>query len=120
MYCKANIATENFKNSEGYTDLLGTKDAPGKVGSTTHISVVDKLGNLAAFTSSLGETCGLIVPETGIILNNLLGEEDVAPTNFNFTYGDRLLTMCCPIIIHRKNQDNISTWYAVGSPGGSR
>ena len=44
---------------------------------TTHISVVDERGNAAAFTASNGSHSGVIVPGTGLHLNNMMGEEDL-------------------------------------------
>ena len=47
---------------------------------TTHISVVDARGNAASMTVSTGSGSGVIVPGTGIHLNNMLGEYDLAPS----------------------------------------
>jgi gamma-glutamyltranspeptidase / glutathione hydrolase len=41
---------------------------------TTHISVVDGAGNMVALTASTGAGSGVVVPGTGIHLNNMLGE----------------------------------------------
>ena len=46
---------------------------------TTHISVIDKSGNVASLTVSNGEGCGFVAPGSGIMLNNMLGEEDLNP-----------------------------------------
>ena len=43
-------------------------------GHTTHISTIDADGNAVAITTSLGESCGLLAGDTGVILNNFLGE----------------------------------------------
>src|SRR5690606_3869819 len=51
-------------------------------GSTTHLSVLDSDGMACAVTTSLGEGSGLLVPETGIHLNNIMGEEDLNPLGF--------------------------------------
>ena len=108
--------TDNYRKSQEFKDRLRENFlSKCKSGSTTHFSIADKSGNLVGFTSSLGETAGIIVPETGMIMNNLLGEDDVAPPEYSFKYGDRLLTMCCPSIIHTNAQ-----WYSLGSPGSSR
>jgi gamma-glutamyltranspeptidase / glutathione hydrolase len=45
---------------------------------TTHISVVDAEGNAASLTASTGAGSGVIVPGTGIQLNNMLGEFDLS------------------------------------------
>ena len=44
-----------------------------KTGGTTHISVVDGMGNVAALSVSNGEGCGYMLPGFGFILNNMLG-----------------------------------------------
>jgi len=56
---------------------------------TTHISVVDAQGNAASLTASTGAGSGVIVPGTGIQLNNMLGEFDLtAPRpGVRFTSG---------------------------------
>jgi gamma-glutamyltranspeptidase/glutathione hydrolase len=41
---------------------------------TTHISVIDGAGNTVALTASTGAGSGIVVPGTGIHLNNMLGE----------------------------------------------
>ena len=84
-------------------------------GNTTHISVVDSLGNAIGITQSLGETAGLVVPGTGLLLNNFLGEDDVNPSQIHHEPGDRLMTMCCPCIVETKNG-----LFVMGSGGSSR
>lgn len=48
-----------------------------KSGNTTQVSVIDQKGNVASCTTSVGEGCGHFIPGTGIMLNNMLGEEDI-------------------------------------------
>ncbi|WP_210494109.1 gamma-glutamyltransferase [Patulibacter sp. SYSU D01012] len=50
-----------------------------RLGSTTHLSVVDADGLACALTSTNGEGSGVVVPGTGIHLNNVMGEEDLNP-----------------------------------------
>ena len=45
---------------------------------TTHISVVDGNGNAVALTASTGTGAGVVVPGTGIHLNNMIGEFDIS------------------------------------------
>src|SRR5680860_1276520 len=52
------------------------------LGSTTHISVLDGEGMCASVTCSNGSGSGVLVPGTGVILNNMLGEEDLNPLGF--------------------------------------
>ena len=97
----------------GFLDALGANQP--STGHTTHISVVDDQGNAIGITSSLGETAGLCVPGTGVVLNNFLGEDDVNPTAICRPPGERLFTMCCPTIVERGEQV-----YVMGSGGSSR
>ncbi|MEZ4384566.1 MAG: gamma-glutamyltransferase [Nannocystaceae bacterium] len=53
--------------------------APPATRGTTHISVIDRDANAASITVSNGEGCGAIIPGTGSMLNNMLGEEDINP-----------------------------------------
>lgn len=84
-------------------------------GNTTHVSVVDGHGDAVGITSSLGETAGIVAPETGLILNNFLGEEDVQPPHAPRPIGARLLTMCCPTLL--EGPDRL---WVMGSGGSSR
>ncbi len=51
-------------------------------GNTTHISVMDSEGNGASVTTTNGEGSGVVIPGTGVMLNNMLGEEDLNPRGF--------------------------------------
>src|SRR5213083_1100884 len=61
----------------GLARALETRAAVVSQG-TTHISVVDGKGNAVSLTSSTGAGSGVIVPGTGIHLNNMIGEFDLA------------------------------------------
>ncbi len=83
---------------------------------TTHISAADAEGNLAAMTVSNGEGCGRLVPGTGIMLNNMLGEEDLNPGGFHrWTPGTRLASMMAPTFVEGSRQR-----LALGSGGSNR
>lgn len=87
-------------------------------GSTTHLSVIDGDGLACAVTTSLGEGCGLILPETGIHLNNIMGEEDLNPLGFGvFPPGRRMPSMMCPTAI--LTEDGVVE-LALGSAGSNR
>jgi gamma-glutamyltranspeptidase/glutathione hydrolase len=60
---------------EGFADELLAL----RLGSTTHLSVIDADGLSCAITSTNGEGSGVVVPGTGIHLNNVMGEEDLNP-----------------------------------------
>lgn len=91
--------------------------APASRRGTTHISVVDGEGNAAALTISNGEGAGYIVPETGIMLNNMLGEEDINPRGFHRWLTDtRMSSMMSPSLL--SHSDGRIT--ALGSGGSNR
>jgi gamma-glutamyltranspeptidase/glutathione hydrolase len=62
---------------------------------TTHVSAVDRAGNACAFTASNGCHSGVIVPGTGLHLNNMMGEEDLAAGR-HMPPGSRLTSMQAP------------------------
>ncbi len=66
---------------------------------TTHISILDGEGNAASLTTSNGEGCGHMIPGTGVMPNNMLGEEDINPGGFHrWKPGVRLSSMMSPTI----------------------
>ncbi len=90
---------------------------PAALRGTTQISVIDALGNAASMTLSNGEGCGYMVPGTGIVLNNLLGEEDINPHGFHRWPCDvRMCSMMAPSLVERP--DGVIA--AVGSGGSNR
>ena len=72
---------------------------PAGLPSTTHISVVDAHGNAASLSASTGCGSGVIVPGTGIHMNNMLGEEDLNPGGREGSPGNRLTSMMAPSIV---------------------
>jgi len=86
-------------------------------GSTTHVSVMDNRGNAASITTTNGEGSGHIIPEYGIMMNNMLGEVDLNPFGFhNWDKKRRLPTMISPIIITDKSGPS----FVLGSGGSNR
>lgn len=93
------------------------KGQPANPRGTTHISVVDGDGNIAALSLSNGEGCGYILPGTGIMLNNMLGEEDVIPHGFHQWPADqRISSMMSPTLVYRSD----GSLAALGSGGSNR
>jgi gamma-glutamyltranspeptidase/glutathione hydrolase len=88
-----------------------------QLGSTTHISALDADGLACAVTCTNGEGSGIVVPGTGIHLNNMMGEEDLSPLGF-FTHppGRRLPSMMAPTIVRRDGE----VLLALGSAGSNR
>ena len=66
---------------------------------TTHISVVDARGDAASLSASLGSGSGVVVPGTGIHLNNMLGEADLRG---HARPGERLTSMMAPSLVLRE------------------
>jgi gamma-glutamyltranspeptidase/glutathione hydrolase len=84
---------------------------------TTHISVADRDGNLASLTTSNGEGCSYVIPGTGIMMNNMLGEEDLNPGGFHcWPRGQRLASMMCPSVATLAD----GTRVALGTGGANR
>ncbi|MET0000673.1 MAG: gamma-glutamyltransferase, partial [Candidatus Thiodiazotropha lotti] len=84
---------------------------------TTQISIADTQGNLASMTLSNGEGCGYVIPQSGIMMNNMLGEEDLNPGGFNhWQENSRLASMMSPTLIIERNGDALVT----GSGGSNR
>lgn len=88
-----------------------------RLGSTTHISVLDAQGMACTVTCTNGEGSGVAVRGTGVHLNNMMGEEDLSPAGF-FTHlpGDRLPSMMAPTVVTRDGQPEL----VLGSAGSSR
>ncbi|MBW4579918.1 MAG: gamma-glutamyltransferase [Tildeniella nuda ZEHNDER 1965/U140] len=95
---------------------------------TSHLSVVDREGNAVSltFTVNLGFGSGVVVPGTGVILNNEMDDFAIAPNvpnAFGLVGGDANaiapgktpLSSMTPTIVTEKGQLRLVT----GSPGGS-
>jgi gamma-glutamyltranspeptidase / glutathione hydrolase len=80
---------------------------------TTHISVIDGKGNAVALTASTGAGSGVVVPGTGIHINNMIGEFDLAKPP---RPGARLRSMMSPSITLRDGGPHL----VVGSAGSLR
>jgi gamma-glutamyltranspeptidase / glutathione hydrolase len=87
------------------------------LGSTTHISVLDRDGMCANVTCSNGSGSGVLVPGTGVILNNMLGEEDLNPLGFHaIAPGRRVPSMMAPTVVLRNGEIEVG----LGSAGSNR
>ncbi len=85
--------------------------------STTHVSVVGADGSACAITVSCGYNSGVLVPGTGIWLNNCLGEQELTPHGpHGQPPGTRLLTAMAPTVGRRSD----GAVLAIGSPGSDR
>jgi gamma-glutamyltranspeptidase/glutathione hydrolase len=87
------------------------------LGSTTHISVLDGDRMCASVTCSNGSGSGVLVPGTGVILNNMLGEEDLNPLGFHaIAPGRRVPSMMAPTVVRRDGEIELG----LGSAGSNR
>jgi gamma-glutamyltranspeptidase/glutathione hydrolase len=88
-----------------------------KLGSTTHISVLDADGRACSVTCTNGEGSGLVVPGTGIHVNNIMGEEDLSPFGFHTApAGRRMPSMMAPTVVLADGEVEL----VVGSAGSNR
>ncbi len=87
------------------------------LGSTTHIAVIDQAGWACSVTCSNGSCSGVIVPGTGVHLNNMLGEQDLNPLGFHrHPPGRRLPSMMSPTMVLRDAMPEL----VLGSAGSNR
>ena len=98
--------------------------------NTTHLSVADSSGGLAALTTTLNFAYGngVSVPGAGFLLNNEMDDFTAAPgqpNGFGLLQGEanaiipgrRPLSSMAPTLVFRPDH---TPWLATGSPGGSR
>jgi len=87
--------------------------------STTHLSVIDKEGNVIALTESI--EClfgsGVLLPELGLLMNDQMHDFDPLPGRLNSVEPKkRPLSSMAPTIVFKDGQP----WLALGSAGGPR
>ncbi len=88
------------------------------LGSTTHVSVLDGDGRACAVTCTNGASSGVVVPGTGIHLNNIMGEEDLNPDGFfRAPPGRRMPSMMAPTVVVGAGGE---VELVVGSAGSNR
>ncbi len=84
---------------------------------TTHISIADKFGNCASMTCSNGEGSGYFAPGTGVMLNNMMGEDDLHPNGFHSSLsGQRVGSMMSPSLLVKDEEIRL----VIGSGGSKR
>jgi gamma-glutamyltranspeptidase/glutathione hydrolase len=78
--------------------------------------VLDAEGNAAALTCSTGCGSGVMVPGTGVHLNNMLGETDLNVASLALRPGMRLTSMMAPSLVLGEHGVELS----LGSSGSAR
>ena len=98
-------------------ELREAQRHPQAYRGTTHVSLIDAKGNAASVSLSNGEGNGYIVGNFGFMLNNMLGEEDLAAGGLHAWREDtRLSSMMAPTIILEAD----GTVTALGTGGSNR
>ena len=96
--------------AHGLTALRGSS-------STANVSAVDSDGNACTITMSSGYSAGLVIPGTGILLNNSLGEVELNRHGLHaLPPGTRLASNMAPTTGRTADGRTL----AVGSPGADR
>ena len=86
---------------------------------TTHLSVIDRDGNMVALTQSLNSFMGakFIIPGTGILMNNTMSDFDPEPGTANsIAPGKAPLSSMSPTFLFKEG----SPFLIIGSPGAQR
>jgi gamma-glutamyltranspeptidase/glutathione hydrolase len=103
-------------SSAGFAQRL-LDSACGKPGGTTHVAVIDRDGMACSMTTTNGEGSAVVVPGTGIHMNNIMGEADLNPGGFHrHRGGERVPSMMAPTILVGGDDQLI----ALGSAGSNR
>jgi len=90
---------------------------PGEAPSTTHISVVDPMGNAVSLTHTLGSCSGVITPGLGFMYNNAMINFNPIPGRpDSIAPGKSRNTQMAPTIAY----DDGSPYIVLGAPGGSK
>jgi len=117
MEAAQSARTHEFDEGLAEPGFAGRMLASSRLGSTTHISVIDRDGRACAVTCTNGEGSGLVVPQTGMQLNNIMGEADLNPLGFHQAPpGRRMPSMMSPTVVMVGGEVQI----ALGSSGSNR
>jgi len=118
---KVIAASIDLKKSTPVTDLTPMDVSPYASPETTHYSVVDAAGNAVATSYTLGYSfgSGLVIPGTGIILDNQLRNFSHRVLNHSnvMQAGKRMLSTMCPTFVFNAEG---KLFLVTGSPGGGR
>ncbi len=102
--CDARRTKRFFKSllyEKGFWKSFLKKD---RLGSTTHISIIDDEGNAASVTTSNGQGAGIMIKGTGIMLNNFAAEPDLMQYRELYRPGERITSMMSPAMISREGK----------------
>lgn len=114
--CYANALRDAYGHR---LETLGDLDDHRAPGCTTHITVVDKDGNMVSLTQTLLSVFGskVMFPTTGILMNNGIMWFDPRDNKPNsMAPGKRPLSNMCPTMFQTPD----GSFYALGASGGRR
>lgn len=114
----ADVDTHRRAILDGADPAILGPGRPGSARGTTHVSVWDGEGGAASMTTSNGECSGDVIPGTGILTNNVLGEDDLHPDGFHAAPpGLRVASMMAPTVVVGPDG---ATEVVLGSGGSKR
>lgn len=126
-YAKARFADVDLSKATRSADV-GPGSWPQESPDTTHLSVMDKLGNTVSYTTTLNLSYGskIVAAGTGVLLNNEMDDFSAKANVPNFygllgrkanaiEPGKRMLSSMTPSIVVQDGKALLAT----GSPGGS-
>ena len=89
-----------FQKSLNYGINVESNLGSSNLGSTTNVSIMDSLGNALAVTVSNGQGAGYMIPETDVMMNNMLGEGALFPNGFHSWQPDsRVSSLMSPTVL---------------------
>ena len=123
---RSKISDSHTQNVSAYDPAgIESLDTPG----TSHISTTDVSGLSVSLTTTVNLLFGstLMIPETGVIMNNEMNDFSIPGSSNSFGYipspanfvrpGKRPLSSICPIIVTDKDG---AVYLVTGAAGGSR
>ncbi|RUM90529.1 MAG: gamma-glutamyltransferase [Thermovibrio sp.] len=121
-FVNGHLHEENFEEILSSDEIVDSyynlfKNKLNLWGNTTHICILDSEGNGVSVTTTNGEGSGVLIPKTGVMLNNMLGEEDLNPLGF-FKWSPyvRLPSMMSPTAVFKGEKPVL----LLGSAGSNR
>ncbi|HVR32248.1 MAG TPA: gamma-glutamyltransferase [Acidimicrobiia bacterium] len=108
------------KHAARIADRIRRRELPDRrrlnlPGDTTHISVIDAMGNCASITHTLTTCSGVVIPGTGFTWNDCVSLMDPVPGRPNsYVPGKARASAVSPTVILRDGRP----WMVVGAPGG--
>lgn len=111
------LMLKGLKDYFDFREIALADDHSNIIKQTTHFCVMDKEGNIVSMTNTLNSPfgSGLVVPGTGIVLNNEMDDFSLNPRSANkIKGGDRPLSSMAPTIVFKDKKPII----VIGTPGG--